>query len=234
MIKINLLPQKKAKRPGLAARITSPRGAAPSYAGGGGGERDLMIGIGALVGIAAVVFFLVHKPVGDERKRYDEQNAKLNEEIRIKQNDLKNYENLKKVVEAAEQRSQSIEKLLKLKAVPANFLHELGEILTPGKLPTMSQEMAQKISDGPQGDPNKRFLQDWDPKHVWITSFVEKDGTFTLKGGAQSDPDVAQLTKRLQASVYFMDVSPKGGLRVVDRESGTPYYDFTITGKVVY
>jgi hypothetical protein len=234
MIKINLLPQRKAKRGGLGAgpRVTSPRGA--PRVGGGDGQRDVLIGVGAILAAAAVVFFVVHKPIGDKKKDYEEQTAKLNEELRIKRNDLKNYENLKKVVEAAELRSASIDKLVKAKAVPANFLHELGQILTPGMQPTMSREMTQKVSDGPQGDPNKRFLVDWDPKHVWITSFTEKDGAFVLKGGAQSDPDVAQLTKRLQASVYFMDVSPKGGVRVADRESGTPYYDFTITGKVVY
>jgi type IV pilus assembly protein PilN len=231
MIKINLLPQKKVKRAGIGSRVTAPRATGGAAADG---QRDILIGAGAIVAAAVIVFFVVHKPIGDKRDDYETANAKLNDEIRVKSNDLKNYENLKKVVEAAEQRSESIEKLVQAKSVPANFLHELGEILTPGRLPTMSQEMATKISDGPQGDPNKRFLVDWDPKHVWITSFSEKDGVFTLKGGAQSDPDVAQLTKRLQASVYFMDVSPKGGVRVVDRESSQPYYDFTITGRVVY
>src|SRR6185503_1024462 len=158
MIKINLLPQRKAKRAAVGGpRVTAPRGAAGGLRGGGGGEgqRDVLIGVGALLGAAAIVFFVVHKPIGDEKREYEDQSAKLGEEIRIKRNDLKNYENLKKVVEAAEQRSASIEKLVKAKAVPANFLHELGQILTPGQLPTMSKEMTLKVSDGPQGDPNK-------------------------------------------------------------------------------
>ena len=94
--------------------------------------------------------------------------------------------------------------------------------------------MAKKTGNGPEGDPNKRFDLAWDPTHVWITSFIEKGGEFTLKGGAQSDPDVTQLAKRLQASVYFMDVAPKGGAQTLDRDTGLQYYDFTITGKVVY
>jgi type IV pilus assembly protein PilN len=177
------------------------------------------------------VFFV---PMMDERSKLEDTNEKIRGENAVKQAGLKDFENIKKMVASSTERSASIEKLVKAKAVPANLLHELGEILTPGHMPTMSIEMTKKTSDGPAGDPNKRFLLDWDPKHVWITSFVEKDGAFTLKGGAQSDPDVTQLAKRMQASVYFLDVTPKGGLRTLDRETNTSYYEFTITGKVVY
>ena len=232
MIRINLLPQKKARRGGRATVAAVSRGRGISD--GGNGQTQFMLGCGAILVAAAAVFFLVHKPMMDERKRLEEITDRKNSENAAAKAKLKDYENLKKVVESSKERSTSIEKLVKAKAVPANLLHELGEILTPGRLPAMSADMMKKVSDGPQGDPNKRFLPDWDPKHVWITSFVEKDGQFTLKGGAQSDPDVTQLAKRLQASVYFTDVTPKGGVRTTDRDTNTSYYDFTITGKVVY
>ena len=45
---------------------------------------------------------------------------------------------------------------------------------------------------------------------------------------------MTQLSKRLAASVYFMDVTPAGGQRMIDRESGLQYYQFTITGRVAY
>jgi type IV pilus assembly protein PilN len=98
----------------------------------------------------------------------------------------------------------------------------------------MTAAMTAAVSEGSRSDPNKRFALDWDPKHVWVTSFKEKNGAFTLEGGAQSDPDVTQLAKRMQASVYFMDVTPQGGKRVTDTASSVTYYTFTITGKVVY
>jgi type IV pilus assembly protein PilN len=231
MIKINLLPQKKGAKRGAA----TIRGGRPSMAGlDTTGQTQFLVGVAALIAAGAIVFFAVHRPMMKERKDLDETNNRLRVENATKRTALKDFENLKKLVAAAQERSDSIEKLVKAKAVPANLLHELGEILTPGHLPAMSADMAKRISDGPGGDPNKRFQLDWDPKHVWITSFIEKDGAFTLKGGAQSDPDVTQLAKRLQASVYFMDVTPKGGVRMSDRETGQQYYDFTITGKVVY
>jgi hypothetical protein len=69
---------------------------------------------------------------------------------------------------------------------------------------------------------------------VWISSFAEKSGVFTLAGGAQSDADVTQIAKRLQASVYFQEVTPRGGERTTDANGSVTYYQFTITGKVVY
>ena len=98
----------------------------------------------------------------------------------------------------------------------------------------MTENMAKLAGNGPDSDPNKRFVSDWDTTHVWISGFTDKDGVFKLDGGAQSESDVTQLAKRLAASVYFMDVTPAGGERVADRESGLEYYHFTITGKVAY
>ena len=92
------------------------------------------------------------------------------------------------------------------------------------------QQKLQQVAS----DPNKRFLPDWDPQHVWMTSFADNGGSFVLTGGAQSESDVTQLSKRMAASVYFMDVTPAGGDRVVDRETGTQFYKFTITGRLAY
>lgn len=230
MIRINLLPQKKAKRG--RATVAAPRRGGGG--GGGNGQTQFLMGCGALLAVAAAVFFLVHKPMIDKRKAAEDITDRKNAENNAAKAKLKDYDNLKKVVESSKERSASIEKLVQAKAVPANLLQELGDILTQGRPPTMTNDMRDKVSDGPKGDPNKRYQADWDPKHVWITSFVEKDGAFTLKGGAQSDPDVTQLAKRMQASVYFTDVAPRGGAQTTDHDTGLQYYDFTITGKVVY
>jgi hypothetical protein len=118
------------------------------------------------------------------------------------------------------------------KVVPANVLHELSEIMMTGHPPTMTDEMAKKVAS----DPNKRFDQAWDPTKVWLTSFADKveDGSFRLEGGAQAQADIIQLSKRLQASVYFDKVSQQSEDRVTDRDTGITYYRFVITGKVAY
>ena len=71
---------------------------------------------------------------------------------------------------------------------------------------------------------------------MWITTFTDnaKDGAFKVEGGAQAQIDIIQLSKRLQASVYFDRVSQQSEERLTDRETGITFYKFVITGKVAY
>ena len=216
MIKINLLPARKIKR------VAEP------------GQGAILVGMGGLFAAAVLMYLFVVRPASHELKNLDEANGEMSAQVAAQNAKLKDYKTLKAAVEAADARNASIEKLIKAKAVPAHMINELGQILTPGQLPTMSRDMSDKIGDGPHGDANKRFALDWDPKHVWITKFVESKGAFTLEGGAQADPDVTQLAKRMQASVFFTDVTPQGGERITDTATSVTYYKFTITGKVVY
>lgn len=216
MIKINLLPQRKQKRP-----------AEP-------GRAELGIGVGVLLAAAGVMFFAVHQPAVAERDDLQRQVQDLQDANARARKGTKDMPAVKAAVEAEEKRAAAIDQLLGTVIVPDNLLHELGEILTPGHMPTMSREMETRISDGPQGDPNRRFALDWDPKHVWISSFSTKGDDFTLEGGAQSEADVPQLAKRMQASVYFDQVTSPTSVRVDDRQTSVSYYKFTITGKVVF
>ena len=219
MIKINLLPHKRAK-----ARFAGAR-AEPS-------ARDILLGAGALAGAALLVFILFDQPKRSRLHDLEESNAQLDEQIKDKNVQLKGYAEMKKAADEADQRAQAILRLMNAKVVPANVLHELSEILLTSHNPTMTDEMAKKVAT----DPNKRFDVAWDPTKVWLTSFSDKidDGSFKLEGGAQAEADIVQLSKRLQASVYFDRVSLQSEERVTDRESGITYYRFVITGKVAY
>ncbi len=216
MIKINLLPARKHKRQ-----------AEP-------GQLDVAIGGGVLLAVAAAVYFVAHRPMADERDAFaDESNALTtdNNSQRARIADLPQRE---AAFKAEESRNAAIKQLVSTIVVPDNVLHELGELLTPARMPTMTRAMAERISDGPKGDANRRFALDWDPKHVWITSFGTKGETFTLEGGAQSEADIPQLAKRMQASVYFGEVTSPSSSRYEDKSNSLTYYKFTISGKVVY
>ena len=218
MIKVNLLPQKRAKR----AQVSE------------GGQREMAIGIAALVGLAAVTFFAFDQPKRSKLNDLRAANQALQSEIAAKNAQLADYPKLKLAADDARERERSISRLLAAKVVPANVLHELGEILTFGHLPRMTAEMTVRTGNGKLSDPNRRFDLAWDPNHVWLTSFTDTGGKFRLEGGAQAENDITQLSKRLQASVYFDDISPSMEQRVADKETGTAYYNFTITGKVAY
>ncbi len=222
MIRVNLLPQRKAK--GGFARTSS--------AGTPSGKQAI-IGVVALGVAAAGVFLVLDMPKRQRLSELNEANQQLQQQINEKNKALQGYPELKKAEEEAKQRAESINRLLATKVVPAHVLHELGRVLTH-EGPTMTETMAKLAGNTADGDPNKRFLADWDPTHVWMTSFVDTSGKFVLDGGAQSESDVTQLSKRLAASVYFMDVTPAGGERLEDKESGLAYYKFTITGRVAY
>jgi Tfp pilus assembly protein PilN len=228
MIRINLLPARRAK-----ARF------AVSGGGGEGGTRDIFIGTGALVAAALLIFIAVDQPkrsrlndLKDSNGQLDTQINDKNEQLKGKGKDDPGFETLKKAVEESDKRAESINRLMSAKVVPANVLHELSEIMQTSHPPTMTDEMAKKVAS----DPNKRFDLAWDPTKVWLMSFSDKvdDGSFRLEGGAQAEADIVQLSKRLQASVYFDRVSLQSEDRATDRETGITYYKFVITGKVAY
>ncbi len=215
MIKINLLPQKRAKR---------PQAAEP-------GTRDFLVGVIAVIAAAAVVYLVFDRPKRNDIADYRAATKDLNSSIQSNNKQLVGYDTLKAAKDEAAERIQAINHLNGTMVVPANILHELGRVLT-AKGPTMTQLMTRLTGDG--GDSNKKFQTDWDPSHVWITAFTDKEGSVTLEGGAQSESDVTQLSKRLAASAYFLDVAPSAEERATDKDSGLNYYRFTITGKVAY
>ena len=219
MIRINLLPQKRAKR----------AAADPS-------SKQILVGVAGILAAAALVFLLVDMPKRSELAKLQEDQQKLAVLIRDKNKQLEGYDEMLKAKTTDAMRAESINRLIQTKVVPAHVLHELGRILTGGHQPTMTADMRDKVTkpDTEGGDPNKRFQLDWDPSHVWLSSFADKSGQFSLEGGAQSESDVTQLSKRLAASVYFDDVSTASGERVTDRDTGLSYYKFTLTGKVAY
>lgn len=222
MIKINLLPQKRAKR-AAAAAVREP------------GAKDIVFGVAALAIAAVVVFASVDMPRRSRLSALREANERLQQEINAKNAQLKGYAELKKAADEADERAKAINRLNQAKVLPANVLHEISQILSPVG-PTMTEEMAKKTGTGAESDPNKRFDLAWDPTHVWLTSFADsaKDGTFRIEGGAQAQVDIIQLSKRLQASAYFDQVSQQSEERVTDRETGITFYKFVITGKVAY
>jgi len=217
MIKVNLLPQRKARRSAGADQAT----------------KQFALGCAAVVMAGAAVFFGVDMPKRNKLADFKKANSDLNGQIAEKQTKLQGYEELKKAEVQSKARADSIERLVRTKVVPAHVLHELGKVLTR-EGPTMTEAMTLLTGTQPGSNPNKRYQADWDPQHVWMTSFVDKDGSFRLDGGAQSESDVTQLAKRLAASVYFLEVTPAGGERVNDRVTGASYFRYTITGKVAY
>jgi Tfp pilus assembly protein PilN len=212
MIKINLLAQRKRSRSGDK------------------GQQQLLLGLLIIIGAAVLAWLLVHRPLKAEVSSIKDASDEIAQQNASLQAKLKDEQAIKAAVQSLEKRKAAIAELQNARATPAYMLRELSRILTPSRMPTMTKQMAQRI----ETSLHRKLSLEWDPKHVWITSFSEKNGRFTLKGGAQSDSDVTQLAKRLEASVYFQDVVSLGGTEFTDAAAGVTYFNFTIVGKVVY
>lgn len=213
MIRINLLPHKKA----AGARSSDES------------NRSVLLGFGALGLGAVAIYFFVHAPLADEIAAGAEANARLTKTIQKLKDETKDFDTVSQQFKAAKEQADAITRLNEARSVPAWLLAELGSLLTKGRSPTMTPEMAERVKT----DHNRQWTQEWDPKRVWITSFVETNGRFTLKGGAQADADITQLALRLQASAFFTQVVPEMGQRATGQKK-VSYYRFTITGRVAY
>jgi len=211
MIRINLLTQKKPRRADK-------------------GQQTFMLGVLIILLAGAGMFFLVHKPLTDDVDALQATNHKLERQNADKQKLLKGEPELKAAVAAAQARRDAIAALEQAAVNPAWMLRDLGRILTPKKSPTMTAAMAENLKARPQLAPDDEF----DPRHVWVTGFSEKEGNFKLLGGAQSEGDITELAKRLDASVFFEEVQADKAKSDVDKQTGINYFTFTITGKVVY
>lgn len=211
MIRINLLPTKRNRQADA-------------------GQQSLLAGFLVVIVAAAAVFFLVHRPLVSEIDELQTKTKRITRDNKQKEKQLKGFKELKAAVANAKERKKVITRLNKARATPAHLLHELSLVLTSKRSPTMTKAMSKQVRE----NPNRELSPEWDAKHVWITRFTETGGNFRLEGAAQSDTDMTQFAKRLQASVYFHDIIPQGGTEAVDKESGISYYKFTITGKVAY
>lgn len=211
MIRINLSPDRKVRRK------TSK------------GEKTLVIGMVAVVAAAALVFLFVHRPLADKIEQQQSANNALQNTNQKIAEQTKDLAQMRAAVKAAKEQEAAIDRLNAARAVPSWMLYELSQILTTGGAPSITEETKREL----ETNPNRRYQEGWDPKHVWVESFVEKDGSFKLEGGSQSDSDMTQLALRLQASMFFDNVIPEGG-KEAKSKGGSSYYTFTITGKVRY
>jgi Tfp pilus assembly protein PilN len=220
MIRINLLGQRTKAR----------RGFGGGGGGEGGGEKNVAIGGAVIAAAAALTFLIVHRPLASQLSDLTAENAKLDKQKKKLEADTKDLKVLRAEKEADEDRWDSITKLDSARAVPAWMLWELSNLLTRGRQPQLTDATKEELKT----NPGRQWQEGWDAKHVWLIEFSETGGAFTLEGGAQSDSDATQFALRMQSSMFFVKINPKGGSEVIDKDTGLSYYRFTVTGRVRY
>ncbi|MCA9681634.1 MAG: PilN domain-containing protein [Myxococcales bacterium] len=246
MIRINLSPTAKRK-----VANTRSAGAVQQLVPSTQVSKGGIIAIAMMLGWIAVgvVGYLLLTSVEEETnalklqstqlaKQAADINAQIDEEgLQARFN---RYEELKAAKEALEKKRRT----------PVFVYHELGNVLTTGKLPDIDEaEQRQRVAL----DPQARLDNDWDAQSVWLLSMVEEDNNvLEITGGARDPDDLSEFVKRLRASARFARVShPEYKLHEVKErdqatlasatdkplkpgESLSDYYSFELTAQVRY
>lgn len=211
MLRINLLPIKAARRR-ESARL------------------QMLVGLGVVL-LAVLGMVGIHSTkaadlttLAANKKQIDQTIAKLKQEIG-------DYDVVQAQRDTLLRQKEAIRRLERSRAGPAFFMRELSDILTSGKGPTFDR---QQYEETLRRDPHAAINTSWDPKRVWIISYIEKERQVQMHVGARSDEDVAELLKRLKLSAYFSNVYWKQTQPQVDAKLGVPFVTFDVECRVNY
>ncbi len=211
MIRINLLPVKKAKRREAGQR------------------QILYMGAAVLVAIGGVIFHDIH--MTGERDEIRRRNQTLQSEIDRLKVEMGDYDKIKAQREELLKQRKSIDALKSGRTGPTYLLRELSEILTSNKGPTFDRPAYEERL---RRDPNVGFKASWDPRRLWFESFEEDGKKVRIKGSAKAHDDVAEFMKRLNLSVFFVDPLLVSTSVVAGSAGSLKSVSFTFEATVVY
>lgn len=243
MIRINLSPSAKRKVASSTRAVTAVHAVMPSTKVSRGGIYAIVMLLGWVA--IGVVAYLLQTGVTEDTTRLTAQTATLVKDAK-EINDKIDEEGLQARKNHGEEVTKAIETLKTKRHTPVYVYHELTNILTTGKQPSMIElEQLKRVNI----DPQARLDLDWDANSVWLESLVEEEnGVLEISGGARDPDDLSEFVKRLRASARFARVShpefeleevkptSSGSAPKVLKPGDSPhnYYNFELTAQVRY
>ena len=209
MIRINLLPTRKAKRQEASQR------------------QFLIMGMAILGTVGLVVFF--HLQATSELERAQRDNTITQAEVARLKQELGDYDKIRGQREELLKQRKTIQSLESARTGPVFLLREMSEILSPGKGPTFDRVTYEETL---RKDPNAGFNSNWETKRVWLDSYTEEKQKIKLRGAAKSNEDVAEFLKRLNSSVFFKDVNLDATAQAA--RGSVKYVNFSLSAAVIY
>jgi type IV pilus assembly protein PilN len=208
VIRVNLLPSRKAKRQEAGQR------------------QFLIMGLAILATVGLLVFFHLQATTELENAQHD--NTILQADVAKLKQELGDYDKVRAQREELLKQRKTIQSLESGRTGPVYLLRELSEILSPGKGPTFDRVTYEETL---RRDPNAGF-GNWETKRAWIESYVEERQKIKLKGSAKSNEDVAEFLKRLNASVFFKDVNLDATAQAA--KGSVKFVNFGLSASVIY
>lgn len=208
MIRINLLPTRRAKRQEAGQR------------------QFLLMGLALLGTIGLVVFF--HLDATTELEKAQHDNTILQADVAKLKAELGDYDKVRGQREELLKQRKTIQSLEAGRTGPVFLLRELSEILSPGKGPTFDRVTYEETL---RKDPNAGF-GNWETKRAWLDSYAEDHMRVKIRGSAKSNEDVAEFLKRLNSSVFFKDVNLDATAQAA--KGALKYVNFGLSTTVIY
>ena len=159
------------------------------------------------------------------------KNTEITAQIEQSKNSVKNHPEVLKKLEELRAREAAIGKLQAARTGPTAILLELARILTPGRGPSVPPD---KLSQLRRDNPLAVFNVNWDPRRLWVTSFVENARKVKLEGVAKDGEDVSELARRMNLSDYFANVVLLPGKSEKDNDTGVEVVKFSLEAEVKY
>ena len=216
MVRINLLPERKT-----AAR--RPSSSEPS-------QLWLLGVLGALVATVIVCLF-IQKMKQDDLAAIVAENGRTQGQIDAIKKTISNHAEIQARLKELRDREEAIQKLQAARTGPTSTLLELAHVLTSGRGPTTDRDKLEQLK---RDNPAEVYNANWDPRRLWLTSYVEADRTVRLGGLARDGEDVSELERRLKLSDFFTDVKLLPGMKINDAQSHQELFKFELSAKVRY
>jgi type IV pilus assembly protein PilN len=190
----------------------------------------LLAVLGAFVATIVVCLF-VQKLKQDELQEILVANQHTQEQIEVIKKQTANHPEIKARLKELRDREEAIQKLQSARTGPTSTLLELAHTLTLGRGPTTDRDKVEQMK---RDNPAEAYNANWDPRRLWLTSYVESDRVVRLGGLARDGEDVSELERRLKLSDYFTEVKLLPGQKTTDNISHQELFRFELSAKVKY
>ena len=185
MIRINLLPAKRAAAP----QTTNVQ------------VWGYLYGAASVVWCVALAF--VYFSLISDRDQALAQNAEIERQIAKVKQESGNLEELSKQLEKSKQLESVVKGLKDARQGPARMLLELSAILSPGRGPSVDPVKLEELR---KSNPEAGITAGWDTRRLWVTGFQENQRNCRIVGEARNNEDIAEFLRRLALSRVFDDV----------------------------
>jgi type IV pilus assembly protein PilN len=217
MVRINLLPDKRQ---------------AGRRAGGSEPAQYWLFGVLGAAMAAIILCFFIQKVKETELAQIVAENGRAQGQIDAIKKQIADHPDIKAHLGQLRDREDAIQKLQSARTGPTSTLLELAHMLTVGgKGPTTDRDKLEQMK---RDNPTEVYNPNWDPRRLWIESYVESDRTVKMSGLARDGEDVSELERRLKLSDFFSDVRLLPGQKIVDGPTHQELVHFELSAKVKY